>query len=1033
MNLSALSVRRGVTFGMVFAAVFGFGVYSLGRLQLDLYPDMTFPMVLVLTNYTGASPEDVETLVTEPIEAGVASAKGVESITSQSKQGASVVSVEFDWDKDMDQAETDVRRKLELVQGLLPDDADDPLVLAMDPSMQPIAIMALEGAYPLDELRRIAEDDVCDRVERLDGVASCEAIGGLDREIRVALDPVRLAAHGLDAAAVLGAIGRENAQEPGGTIEQGPFAFNIQTRGKLRSLDDLRSAVVGQRVGADGTSMPIRLRQVAEVTDAFNEPTRVIEVDGKPSVWVVVRKQSGENTVKAAEATLAEVRKIEAESEGRLRFGTIFNQADFINASLGNLSTTALMAVGISFVVLLLFLGNVRSSLIVATAIPLSVVATFFVMDRADMTLNVISMAGLALAVGMLIDNAIVVLENIFRLRQEGLPIREAAVRGAAEVSTAVTASTLTTVAVFVPVLFVPGIAGVLFKDMAVTICFALLVSLLVAVSFVPLAASRLLGPRARAADTERVARWNPIGRVAAPYARLLGWVLRHRWVVPVGLAAALFVTGVLAAALPTEFMMEQDQSMIQLTTEAPVGSNLEETRRFTGEAVAALMEVIPASDRKLIAAEIGSGEGFSAIFSKGAHSATLRVPLAPISGRATSQAAYEDLLRTRLADIPDLKTTASGMHMTGSADMEIMLRGHDLGELRRVGREIEARARALPQVAEAEFSFADPTPQLTVEFDRDKASALGASTSGMGQAVATYFLGRTAGFFSEGGDEHPIVVRYDKADRRDVEQLSRAPIALPGGTTVPLGNLARVALEPGPVSIERIDQERAATLSLTLKESWKDDRGKERQKDLGGAIGVVETMLRSYEWPEGMGYEVGGTAEDFIESFSYLGLALVISVLLVYMVMAAQFESFRQPFIILFTVPLAFIGVVLAFVLTGSPLDVSALIGVIMLVGIVVNNGIVMIDAANQQRAAGLDRFRAIIVAARTRLRPVLLTSLTTICSMIPLALEIGDGSESWSGMARAVIGGLTSATVLTLVVVPMFYTVFARKEVAV
>jgi len=1033
MNLSSLSVRRGVTFAMVFAAIFGFGAYSLSRLQLDLHPEMTFPMVLILTSYSGASPRDVETLVTEPIEGAVAAAKGVESITSESKQGASVVTVEFDWDKDMDQAETDVRRKLEQIVDALPEDASEPLVFAMDPSMQPVVMLTVAGPYPMDELRRIADEDVCDRLERLDGIASCDAQGGLEREIRVAVDPVVLTAFGLDAAAILGAIGRENLQEPGGVIEQGALAFNIQTLGKYATVDDVRKVVVGRKAEASGRLEPILLGQVASVEDAFAEQNSIIEVSGEPAVQVIVRKQSGSNTVKAAGSVMEEIGRIEADRQGRLVFGTIFNQADFINDSLGNLSNTALVGVAITFLVLLFFLRNVRSAAIVATAIPLSVVATFFVMDRAGMTLNVISMAGLALAVGMLVDNAIVVLENIFRLRQEGMSLREAAMNGATEVSTAVTASTLTTVAVFVPVLFVPGIAGVLFRDLALTICFALIVSLLVAVSFIPLAASRLLKGKSGGKDAAALAtRRDPVRHLEGPYSRLLGWVLGHRWIVPVGLGAALAMTALLALAMPTEFMMGNDESMVTLTLEAPVGSNLEETTEYAREAVRVVERVVPREERRLVQVESGGGEGFASVFSKGTHSATLRISLVKPSHRTLSQAEYEDRLRDALREIPDLKVSVGGMSLTGgSGDFTVEIKGHDLESLRAVGKDVEKRLMAIPMVAQCEFSFADPTPQLGVRYDRDKMADLGLSTSVVSQAVATYFMGRTAAYFSEGGDEHPIKVRYGKEHRTDVEELGRMPIALPGGGITTLANVATVSIGPGPVSIERVDQERSASLVVTLRDSYTDADGKVKTKDLGKAIAAVRGELEACDWPDDTRYEVGGNAEDFMESFQALGLALLVSVLLVYMVMASQFESFRQPFIILFTIPLALIGVVLMFVLTGSVMDVTALIGVIMLAGIVVNNGIVMVDAANQQRVKGLDRFAAIATAARIRLRPVLLTSLTTICSMIPLALEIGEGAESWSGLARAVIGGLLSATLLTLLVVPTMYTVFARKEV--
>ena len=1028
MSLSSLSVRKGVTFSMLFVVLAGLGVFSLLRLQLDLYPEMTFPAIVVITNYTGASPEDVETLITEPIEEGVATVKGIEKITSSSKQGASMVTVEFGWDKDMDQAETDVRRKLDMVTDL-PDDASEPLVIAMDPSMQPIGIWAITGEYGLDELRDLAEDRICERLERLDGVASCEAVGGYDREIRVSLNPDTLAAFKLAPATIINAIYQGNLQAPGGTVEQNAFSFNLQTEGKYRSIEEIENVVVAQRINNSGKLEPVLLKQVAEVTDTFTEETRTIEVNRMPSVWIIVRKQSGFNTVKASDAAFAEVAVMEKEFNGALQFNVLMSQSEFINDSLGNLSSSSLLAIGITFLVLLFMLRSMRSSIIVATAIPLSVVATFFVMDQAGMTLNVISMAGLALAVGMLVDNAIVVLENIFRLRQEGLSVKDACIRGAAEVSMAVTASTLTTVAVFVPILFVPGIAGVIFRDMAITICFALGVSLFVAVSFIPLAVSRLYGKKYQKKDTGSSRMYE---KSLGVYGRLLGFVLAHRWVVVIGLLIAIAAAAVAATKMPTDFMSQNDQSRIEVTLKAPVGSNLDETYRYLEEAMAEVEKAIPKKDRKLIAAEAGMGSGFAVIFSEGLHSAKLRIPLVKIKDRDTSQAEYEAAIREHLANIPDLTVTLGRQSIgNSSGDIEVDINGYDLEEMRHIGKELKAKLAHMPDMAEVEFSFEDPTPQITIEFQRDKMAKMGISPATVSQTVGTFFLGQTAALYSDADDEHDIFVRYDKKYREDVEEVRRMPISTPSGTVVPLDNIADIKFGPGPVSISRIDQERVVTISCVLKDSFVDKDGVEKKKDLGNTIANVRSMLEDYKWPKDTGFKVGGTAEDFVESFTALGLALIVSVFLVYMVMASQFESFREPFIILFTMPLALIGVVLMLSITQTTVDVSALIGVIMLVGIVVNNGIVMVDAANQRRNAGADKFHSILEAAKTRLRPVMMTSLTTIFSMIPLALKLGEGAETWSGMARSVIGGLSSATLLTLIVIPVFYTIFAKREV--
>ncbi len=1033
MNLSSLAVKRGVTFSMVFLMVLGFGLFGLSRLQLDLFPDLTFPTVVVITSYTGASPEDMETLVTDPIEGAVSAVKRVEEVRSESKQGVSVVEVKFDWDVDMEQAETDVRRQLELVEGALPDDADDPLVFAFDPSMQPVMTLAVNGPYPLDELRTLTEDEIKPRVERLDGVATASVSGGLEREIHVLLDPTTIEAYGLDLNQVVSTIYTENAQEPGGVIRTGARDFSILTQGKYSSVEEIGEVLVGMAVTAGGAE-PIRLAQVATIEDSFVESERIFEVDGQSAVALNIRKQSGENTVQTAEAVLAAMPAIESAAGEGIELKVLDNQADYIEDSLGNLASTAVIGVIIAFVVLFLFLRNARAAAIVSAAIPMSIIATFAVMDQASMTLNIMSTAGLALAVGMLVDNAVVVLENIFRLREQGMGRREAAIEGARTVSRAVIASTLTTVAVFVPVLFVPGFAGVLFHDMAITITFALAVSLAVALTFIPLAASRTLGGKEAGSGSGAPSSGGLFNRIRDGYGRALDYTLEHRWVVAAGLAAALLITAGLATRLPTDFMARGDQSEAYITLSAPVGSSLEETYDHVEEAVQIIEQVVPADEYEHITVDVGTGGGIEAMFSGGIHEATVQLALVPMGDRDRSQSEIEAAIREALMVVPGLEVSVGDpMGPSGSVgDLEIQIQGHDLEHSREIGEALRVQLEAMPSMGEVTYSMDEHKPQLRVTFDRPKMTELGLSTGQVGKAISTAFKGRVAGRYSEDGDEVDILVRYDTEFRDDLDALQRMPIVTSSGDVIRLDTIADVALELGPTAIERRDQGRMTTLVCVLADSYVDADGAVQGKNLGGAIGDVEAMLEGYDWPAGFTYDVGGAADDFSESFIYLGIALLVSVLLVYMVMASQFESLRQPFIILFTVPLAIIGVVALFALTSTTLDVASLIGVIMLVGIVVNNGIVMVDAANQLREQGLGRFEAIARASRQRLRPVLLTSLTTIFSMVPMALEIGAGSEQWSGMARAVIGGLLASTALTLFVVPTIYTLFAGEGTA-
>lgn len=1017
---------------MLYAILVGFGFYGLSQLQLDLFPELSFPSVVIISNYTGASPEDIETIITRPIESAVASVKDVKQIDSDSKQGASVVTVQFDWGKNMEQAETDVRRALDMGRGNLPDDVKDPLVFAFDPALQPVVMTMLTGPYPLDELRRIAEKEIQPRIERLPGIASAEIAGGLEREVHVIVNPAKVTAFGLNPAQVVGAIYQENTQIPGGTLEQGALDFTIHASGKYTSIEEIGQVVVGMRPTLRGP-VPIQLREVAQVIDTFSESQRILEIDGQPGVWILVRKQSGANTVKAAEAVNQALPQFKKVVAAGIDFKTIFDQSDFINLALGNLSSTGIEGVFITFFVLLVFLRSWRSSLIVASAIPASVIGTFLIMHVAGMTLNMISMAGLALSIGMLVDNAIVVLENIFRLREEGHGAWNAAIEGAGGVSMAVTASTLTTVAVFLPVLFVPGIAGVLFRDMAVTICFSLTVSLLLALTLVPLACSRMLGTRAGEADLIRSQKKDILTKPRALLDRSLDWALGHRKWVGASVGALLIGTAALYAVLPTDFITQDDNSMVYVSAESAVGENLAQAHAVMTEALDVVAKTILPEERKLIALDQGVGKGFVAIFGKGVHAGAIRVSLVQPGQRKRTKAQIEAAVRAELKQIPGLKATVGEPFnmMGGAGDVEIEIRGHDLEMSRRIGRELREELRALPEMASVDFSMDDQKPEIRVSFDRPKMAQLGLSAAAAGGAISTYFMGSIAGRYAEGGDEYDIVVRFDKRNRLDVEELRRMPVTTPTGQVVPLANIARIDVGLGPTDIKRRDQGRITTLACYLKPSYEDAQGVSHMKDLGASIAKVDGLISRYDWPKDFSYFVGGTAEDFLESFRYLGLALILAVLLVYMVMSSQFESFREPLIIIIAVPLAAIGVVPIFSITQKPMDVSSLIGVIMLVGIVVNNGIVLVDAANQLRHEYPDRRDAVQKAALQRLRPVLLTALTTVLAMVPLALGIGEGAASWQGMAMAVIGGMITSTFLTMYVVPTMYTFLGAKHI--
>jgi HAE1 family hydrophobic/amphiphilic exporter-1 len=1045
VELASLAVRRAITFGMIFIFIVAFGVFAALRLQLDMLPDISFPMVIVITTYTGANPEDIETMVTRPLEEAVAAVKDTEKVNSTSKQGMSLIMAEFNWGKNMAQAETDVRRSIDMMKGFLPEDADEPLVIAMDPALQPIVMLVMTGEYPLDELRRIADKEMRPRFERLPGVAGAEVTGGMEREIHVLFDPVKVAAYAVDVNAVIGAIYMGNQQSPGGSIQQGRLNFAIQARGKYQTVAEIGEVVVGARPGLYGPT-PVTLKEVAQVEDSFVETEQRLEVNGEPAVVINVRKQSGANTVRAAETVMAALPNIKAATGAEVRFQVIFNQADFINESLGNLSETGILGIIITFLTLLFFLRHVRSALIVAAAIPVSLIATFGIMDQTHMTLNIISMAGLALAIGHLVDTSIVVLENIFRLRQEGQSAKDAAIQGARGVSLAVTASTLTSVSVFFPVLFVPGIAGVIFKDMAITICFSMTASLVVSLTLVPLAASRLLASQHTLDKLVQSEKKDVLRGIRVIYRRTLEWIMfgpapvrtwkpGNRWSVIAALVAMLVVTLAMLAFVPTDFMKGDDNSQLYVGIETAVGNNVDEAYTVAREAMKVIEQTVKPEERTLVMLDVGVGKGFESMFGKGVHTGYVRVPLVSPGKRKRSQKEIEDAVRAALKSIPGCRTTVGDPmnFMGGEGDIEIQIRGHDLDVSRTFGLALREKLQALPDVSAVNFSIQDQTPEVRVLLDRIKIARVGLSTANISTAISAFFMGKVAGRYSERGTETNILVRYAKDHRTDVDELKKLPLVTMAGMTVPLGNVADIEMGLGPVDITRLDQQRVSKLNVYLRPEYTDANNNSHIKDMGASIDRIRKILDSENWPAEFSYTIGGTAEEFAKSFKYLGLALLLSVFLVYMVMASQFESFREPFIIMFTVPLAAIGVIPLFFLTGSSLDVMSFIGVIMLVGIVVNNGIVMVDAANQLRAQYPDRKRAAIEAALQRLRPVVLTALTTIFGMVPLALGLGQGAAMWSGLAKAVISGLTVATFLTLFLVPVVYSAFAPKEIEV
>jgi HAE1 family hydrophobic/amphiphilic exporter-1 len=1018
MSLSSLSIRRAITFTMIYVFVVGFGLFGLARLKIDLYPDISFPVIAIITTYTGVAPADMETLITKPIEEAVASVENIKHIRSQSKLGASLVLAEFDWGIDLDKSEKDIRNNIDFIRESLPDDATEPLIVAFDPQKMPILFMSVSGPMGPAELREISQNQIKPALERIVGVASAETAGGLKRQIQVQIDPAKLHAQGIALDTIISALRRENLQVPGGKIDEGEMEYSIRTLSEYTSLTQIANTVIGYR-----GETPIYIKNVAEVEDGYEELTRVVRNNRKPGILLIVSKNSAANTVQVADRVVNDLPRIVLGLPEGVKIGVIFNQADFIKRSISNLSTTAVQAFFLAGLVLLFFLHNIRAATIVALTIPISIVVTFAVLDLAGLTLNMMSMAGLALAVGMLVDNSIVVLENIFRHFSKGGELLENADRGTAEVATAIIASTLTTISVFFPVLFVPGIAGVMFNDMALTICFSLFCALLVSLTLIPLLASRFLKTggdvEGRHTFSKKISNGidSRLKNLIDGYSRTLNWCLNHRKTTLLIAFISLGVSLALVPRLGRDFFPKMDEGQFQMQLERAPGTSLKSAEMTFRLVEDIIHDTVP--ELKNQNTDLGVGEAFGA-FAKGSYAGEIRVSLIDKEKRQRSQREIESALRKKLGQIPGITFSISqGQFLGEEGDLIIYLYGEDLDTARILSDKIKGIIKDVPGAVDVSTSLESGRPELQIALDRDRISALGLSAFQVANAISTFIKGTVASLFRERGEEYDILVRLDPTYRERTAVLEDLFVTNPRGEQIPLSSIARVRRGISPTSILRRDQQRVVNVSVSVQ-----------GRSLGDVAQDVEERLKKMEIPSDFSYETGGSTQDMRTSFKWMAVAFCGAALIVYMVMASLYESFMAPFIIFLTIPLAVVGVIAMLFITGTSLSVVAFIGVIMLAGIVVNNSIVLVDYINQLRARGYSLRESVIEGGKTRLRPILMTALTTILALTPLALGLGTGGEAWSPMARSVIGGLSASTILTLLVIPVIYTYLSPKR---
>jgi len=1013
-SLSKLAVDRPITFLMATLIVIGFGVFGLTNLRLNLYPDVSFPTITVFTSYEGVAPEDMETLVTRPIEESVGSISGIRRVRSLSSQGASVVKLNFNWGTDLYEAENDVRKQLGFVERTLPDDAETPLVFSYDPNQEPIVVLTVTSNIRSSrDLRTYARQIIEQRIERVNGVASAETSGGLERQINVSIDNDKMRLYNLTIQQIASKLQAENIQVPAGQLIEGNTIYSLRTIGEFKNVDQIRNTIITVR-----NDQPIVLNDVATVEDGIAQPIGNVLVNGREGVIVNVYRQSDANVVTTANNVISRLDNIKESLPGDVEINILTNKADFIKDSIDNLLFTGLQAIMLVVLILLAFLRSGRSALIIAISIPVSIIATFSVMDWADLSLNIISLSGLTLAVGMVVDDAVVVLENIFRFREDGVERKQASVNGAKEVAVPVVISTLTTLVVFLPILFVPGIAGFLFRDLALTISFSLTISSLVALSLIPLMTSQFYKETTVSFEAKnKIARFfsSLLERIEQVYNKQLNWALNRSGRMVFGAFLLLAASVPIFYQLGGEFFPRVDENSITLEVEREPGVNLFELERSIKQVESIIKRDVP--EARLIVSDFGDKEGIEGADNPGGYRGTVQIELVDQTERSRSQFEITSTLLEALQIVPGVEIQeiiVDPLSPDGENGLIVQIYGFDPVLKDQLAQGVKENLTEIDGIANVYSSSDEGRPELRLVMDRERISRVGMTTNDVATAVSNAVKGNVATTFVDQGIEFEVVVELDAKEKAQSAALTDIQIQTPDGQWMPLKNLARLERYTGPTNILRIDQERVTEVRADLSGI-----------DLKTATDQAREQLAYVDFPDGYRFELAGSAEEQAESFNFLIIAFMIAGILTYMVMASQFESLVEPFIIILTIPLALTGVLLMLWITGTSISVTSMVGLILLTGIVVNNGIVMIDYIKILQARGTERHQAILNGATRRLRPILMTAFTTILSMVPLALEIGSGSETWSPMARAVIGGLTMSTLLMLFVVPCFYKI--------
>ncbi|NCD14832.1 MAG: efflux RND transporter permease subunit [Bacteroidia bacterium] len=1017
------AVKNPVGTALIFIGVVLIGILFYRQLPIDLYPNIDLNIVSVMTSYSGAGAEDVEANVTRPLEDVLNSTEKLKEITSQSKDGMSMIMLEFEFGTDMDEVMNDVRDKVDMIAGFLPDGTEDPMILKFSSDMIPVVVLSATAEESAGALYKILDEQVANPLNRIPGIGTVSVSGAPEREVQVNVAPQKLEAYNLSLEQIAQVIATENVNVPAGNFDIGSQTYMLRLEGQFKNSRELNDIIVGSSQGK-----PIYLRDVATVSDTLESRVQENYTNGVRSASIVVQKQSGANTVSIANAVKAQLPELEKTLPPDIKLVTVMDSSEYVKVSINSLLETILLALLIVGVIVLFFLGRWRATIIVMVTIPISLIGSFIYLYLTGNTINIISLSALSITIGMVVDDAIVVLENITSHIERGSRPRQAAVYGTEEVSLSVIASTLTIIAVFLPMTMVGGFAGVMFKQLGWMVTIIISLSLVIALTLTPMMSARMMRGN-KDIKMNGFDRWYSkrvlplLNRLDHRYSRLVNRVARRRRFTIFAVLVIFVVSVVISAVtLKTEFMPASDNNDIALMVEMPTGTRMEVARE-TGHRIAQTMET-KYPEIEIISFSVGSASednAWAAMQDNASNIMTYTIRLTESKNRKKSIYDVSDEMRQDLAAMPEVRRFqvmpgGGDMGMTGGSNVALEIFGYDLSVTDEVAAELQERMEEVKGLRDITVSRKDYRMEYQIQFDREKLSLNGLNMSTAANAIRNRINGLTMSQYREEGEEYNIRVRYEEQYRQSIEDIENIMIYNPMGGGVRVRDLGAVVETSTLPQVDRQDRQRIVSVTGSIY-----------GRALSEVVDDVSSLLAEYDVPPGVQIVIGGSMEEQQESFGQLGLLLMIVSLLVYIVLASQFESLTYPFMIILTVPFAFTGSILLLALTGEPLGIMGFVGLIMLVGMVVKNAIVLIDYINLNRERGMSIITAVVHGGRSRLRPVLMTTLTTILGMVPLAIGTGQGSEMWKSLGISIIGGMTFSTIITLVLIPALYSMMA------